>query len=499
MRWLLFALVIALSACSDLYEVKDVEVRTGDPEFALPLLSSTFTLQKIFEQSDIGDTELLIYPDSSVSLIYTGDVLTRTAPELFEPIFGYIPLVVQKEMDTIPMPFDRIDILRAVLMGDSLVLNARSSLPMDVNVHIEFISLEENGKPLSVDIPLDYDGELPVENAAIFDMEGMVMTPYENNLIIHYEATDENGNPVDLDYVRLIWNEMSFFSVQGYFSKNDVNIPGDFIDIEVYDNWINGRLYFEKPTVEVRVENSFGFPVRADIHRLRFIGRQGQEVDLESPQNDSINFDFPDLTEIGEVKKNIIVYDGDNSNIEDIINIQPVRLEYDIDGVGNPDEDSTLIGFFTDSSYVRINVGVELPVSGWANNFTSLDTLDFDIGDLDDVRSAELKMVFDNGMPLQLTAQLSLMDENYEFLDSMFLNEPLIVASSDIDNDGLATNSVRTIRLENFSDARMEKLEQTKYAILEIGFLTNGAPNRSIRIDAYDALEFRMGAKLKFE
>lgn len=491
--------MLVFLGCSDLSDIRDVEIKKGDPEFAIPVAYSSITLESIFENAETEETNLIIYPDSSISLEYSGDVLMQSADDLFPPIYGFIPIVVQNKEDTIALPVQRLELLDANLRGDSLIIYGESSWEEDINLHVEILSLSLNGEVVTFDIPLNYTGEKPVTNAEIVSMSGMDLDLYENSLIVHYSATNSMGEEVDIDFVQILWNEMTFHYVEGYFSKNEVNIPGDFIDIEVYDRWINGRLYFEDPIVEVSVDNAFGFPVRAEINKLRFIGRQGEIVDLESPQNDSINFNYPGLHEVGQVKQNLVVYDGDNSNIEDIINVQPIRLEYDIDAIGNPDEDPTIIGFFTDSSFIRINVRVELPVRGWANNFTARDTLDFEVGNLEEVETAEFKIVFDNGMPLDLTSQLYLLNEQGMVIDSMFGQEALTIYSSQVDAQGNAIGKERTEHYEPFDRARLDRLENVKSAILEASFLTNGAPSQSVSIDAYDQLDMRVGLKVNLQ
>ena len=499
LRYGFLLLTLIVVACTDFAKIDDVEYRSSDPEFAVPIVHTSLTLEDLFNQRDIEDTELIIKPDSSLSLFYSGDVLMQGAKDIFPPIFGFIPVAVVKEVDTIALPVQRLDLIQANLTGDSLIVAARSNLTEDVFVHVEIPSFTRNGEVVSFDLELKYDGELPTEAIGITTMGGMNFSFIDNSMIVHYDARNANGDKVNLDLLQLYWDEMTFSYVEGYFSKNEVNIPGDFINIEVYDKWITGDLYFEDPTVDVVVDNSFGFPVRAKVNQLRFIGNQGQIVDLTSPQNDSINFSYPTLTEVGEVKNNLITYDGDNSNIEDIINIQPVRLEYDIDAIGNPDEDSTIIGFFTDSSFIRINVSVELPVHGWANNFSARDTFDFDVDNIEDIEQIEFKMIFDNGMAMELSTQVYLLDENKVLLDSMFKSDDLTIAAADIDGAGRAVGQNETVRFEKFEEDRLDNLMKAKFGVLQGSFLTKDAPNQSVFVDANDAIGFRMGAKVKLK
>jgi hypothetical protein len=499
MKHLIIFLLLITAACTDLTDIRDVESTSGSPEYAIPLINAEMSLEDVFNQAESQETELVIHPDSSLSLNYSGDVLMKSATDFFPPIFGFIPVAVQKKSDTIKLPIQRLNLIKAFLAGDSLIVAVRSNLQEDVDVRVEISSLTRDGVPVAFDLDMKYEGSSPMEAIGIAKMAGMKLDLYENSIIVNYQAFDKLGQEVDLDLVQIYWDEMTFKYVEGYFSKNEVNIPGDFIDIEVYDNWINGQLYFEDPTVKVSVDNAFGFPVRAKVNRLRFIGRSGQEVDLVSPLNDSINFKYPRLGEVGAVKKNRIIYNGRNSNIENIINIQPVRLEYDIDAIGNPDEDTTIIGFFTDSSFIKLNVDVDLPIHGWANNFEARDTVMFSLNDVEEVESAEFKMIFNNGMPIALNGQIYLLDRNDAIIDSIFDAGPLDIEASPIDQDGKSNGIATTTHYETVDADRIDIMSQAVRAILKVGFLTKDAPNKSVFITAKDIVEVKMGAKLQLK
>lgn len=489
-------ILIIISSCSDLRDVEDIDFQRGDREYAIPLFYSEVSLVDVFEGQDNEDTDLIIHPDSTLTLLYSGDVLTQTAGDIFPDIPGGLPIDVTKNKDSIPLPFQRLELLEATLTGDTLLFAIFSSLEEDVAVKITVTSLIDNGAPLVIEDTIIYQGEKPTIQINKVHMRGLSLELYKNSFLVEYEAKDLNGNPVQIDKITMIYDEMTYSYLEGFFTKNEVNIPGDEIDIEVYDSWINGRLYFAEPKVTVLVDNSFGFPVRADINYLRVIGRNGQKVDLESPLNDQIDFEYPRLNEVGQIKSNVIRYDETNSNIEQILNIQPVKLEYDIDAIGNPDQDSTIIGFVTDSSLIRINVTVELPIKGWANRFTARDTIDFNIDTLDDVKEAEFKMIIDNGMPVTVQTQVYFHNEQDQIVDSLFAEKEITILGAPIDGSGRAISSTQTIQYETMDRDRLNRLAGATYAIMDVSFLTIDAPNQIVGIGANDKVSIKMGAKI---
>ena len=79
----------------------------------------------------------------------------------------------------------------------------------------------------------------------------------------------------------------------------------------------------------------------------------------------------------------------------------------------NPDEDTDIRGFVTDSSYYKVRVDVDLPLYGSAIDFTVTGyALAWTSTGFDEVDYAEFKLVTENGMPVSIDMQGYFLDEN---------------------------------------------------------------------------------------
>ena len=81
------------------------------------------------------------------------------------------------------------------------------------------------------------------------------------------------------------------------------------------------------------------------------------------------------------------------------------KVVQDMLGVHQPD-----FGFLTDTSFLSVDVVVELPLYGRAQGVEFSDTFDIDLSDLDRVTNADFKLVADNGFPMDIEMQIYFYD-----------------------------------------------------------------------------------------
>ena len=101
-----------------------------------------------------------------------------------------------------------------------------------------------------------------------------------------------------------------FDFVQGFLGKNTQKLYDHQIEVDIFDLWESGMLEFENPRIQVDLDNSFGFPVKAIINHFDVTDLNGNVVPLESTLfNEELFFDYPSLNEIGEVKSSSFIFD----------------------------------------------------------------------------------------------------------------------------------------------------------------------------------------------
>ena len=296
-------------------------------------------------------------------------------------------------------------------------------------------------------------------------------------------------------------NGLSAGYSEGYLGQVAyTDIPLDTIEFDFLQTITGGEIHFGDPKIKVFAKNAFGFPVRAQAEVVNVFTRSGNTIPLESQFIfDGINFDYPTLQEVGEVKSTNFYFDKDNSNVEDIIAGDPVAIEYKFVATTNPDNDLTITGFITDSSFFEVGVEVELPLYGSAKDFPAKDTFsispDFDISAVD---SVELKIISENGIPFDANLQLLLADEFGNVLDSVFHQGQILLlkgATFDINTAEVTGTTIET-NFARLPHASLQNLLASRKLIVCAYFSTTDHGEGYVRARFDQKLDLKIGVIL---
>lgn len=210
--------------------------------------------------------------------------------------------------------------------------------------------------------------------------------------------------------------------------------------------------------------------------------------------NNGFAIDYPTFAEVGQVKQTSFVVDYTNSNINDIIG-KPVDF-FDVELVpqANPYNPNQL-GFVTDSSEMTLDILVELPLYGTAQNFTISDTLAVSLEIYEKMDYANLKVITENGFPVDVYTQMYFLDKNYEVIDSLATDfSQSLLASAPIDGNGRVIESNRKITEYELPEDRFSVLKQdANYLAMKTSFSTIDNGQQSVRIFSDYDLGIKIG------
>jgi len=240
------------------------------------------------------------------------------------------------------------------------------------------------------------------------------------------------------------------------------------------------------------------------VNTLEILTVDGSNITLESSYiQDGIDFAYPALDEVGEIKTTIFDFDKTNSNVVDVLSSGPVSVDYDVDAISNPDV-TQVIGFMTDSSYFQVQVAVDLPFRGHVNNFKGRDTFNVNFDQYDQVEYVEFKMVAENEIPLGIDVQVYFLgnDEmgNEIRLDSLYATDENILTPAPVDANGIATGEIA--KKETFSTinaTQFENIRKAKKMVIDGTFFTtdiNNSPPPIVNLTTDQNVNIRMGMKV---
>ncbi len=508
---LLVFIVAIISACTQFDDLAGVDSVDSDAEYALPLLSSHFSIRDVLDGFDENNS-LFIDPDGLIRFKYSGDVLTKTTDEVFEAINETLgqDILIPLTQDTFALPFtfpDGLEVDRMDLKAGQFLYSFRSKHPSPVTINLRVPQFTKDGQELSYQIEFPaYSGSGDaIWMTNIFtptDLDGYVIQPAEDGyLYVIREVITDDGEPAILSEQGVGLQDLAFSYAEGYLGNNTYDESRDTIHIDFFDRWINGDIYFADPRITIFFENSFGVPTRSVVNVFEVFTVREDVLPLESEFiTNGIDFPYPELNEIGAIKYKEFEFTKDNSNIDVILGAGPLALDYDVDAFTNPESDPEIRGFITDSSYYKVRIEVELPLYGKAMDFAARDTFDIDLSSFETIGEAEVKLVADNELPLEIDGQVYFQNEAGTVIDSLFDGGTTrLVEAAEVDSEGNASGMATKVNYIPVPPEKFESLRNSSQLIMLVDFSTYNEGEISAKVLADQEISIRMGLKVKPE
>ncbi len=466
------------------------EIKTElNQEWALPLIDTRKSFGDIINGFD-PKAYVQIGTDSTVILRYKGNYTTQSSLDIFAN-FRNVSFPILDSTMTVPFSLpsgvhiDYVDVKKGTLRWGI------APTPEPLNVTISIPQLTKNGVAFRKNF--NHNG-ITLDT---IEMAGWRLAAQNDSIYIYTTARKiSNGQAFNLKGggAYQIQN-FEFAYAKGYFGQSIFDGPQDSIAIDFFDKWQNGSVYFDNPRMIITLDNSFGVPVRSIMRQGEVLTLDGRRLPLQSPLTVGVDINYPKINEVGQSKRTVVVFDKTNSNIADIMSSNPVAIQYDIDGLTNPDQNRTITGFMTDSSKFELQVEVEVPMIGRAKNFELNDTFDINLGQATDVTQAEFKIITDNGMPIDISLQGYFATSNGAIIDSMYTAKSPILRGAPVNNLGLPTSITTTENLITINAEKLKKIRSAKKLIIRYSFSTTNNGTVPVKLKSTQDVRVRIGVK----
>lgn len=455
---ILISLILAGCVKEDHYLNDQFQVEGLDPSFALPLAFANLTLSDIEQEFD---SENFIYNENeqTFALVYDGELFNLDAEDLqdidaeaFETAYtltapeaaaiNLLPEGTTAEIgQTIPLTFnadngEALDSLR--FSGGSLALELESTIPHDVTLFLTIPELTQNGVPFQEFVDFQYPGFTPFDTALAFDLEGYVLDLTQGGMtsnsftldiqgfVTSTGETTQAGDEISIDLTLDVTQLASAF---GYFGQISAISSVDTQFVDLYRDLEDGILHFADPRINLDIYNSSGIPAQVSVNGV-FAPENAQDQQLGG--TDLTNFPIIEAASApGEeaVTEHSFTNAGTIPTLTELLDEGPFELIYtsaiNINPVGETQN------FLLDTSRIRCDVEMILPFYGYADNFSLTDTLELDLADAlgvgdeeeiswEDLKQVTLRLVADNGLPIQVEGQVYFTDTLFNVVDSLF-------------------------------------------------------------------------------
>ena len=505
MKYLFYSILslLLLASCQNFNDFDELEVTDGSAEFAVPIASGELSISTLLENFD-QYTTIDIDPDGLIRLRYRGDVTERNSSTVFEAvdaILGGVDIIVTDSVLLVPFELSNIlSIDQADLKSGFIAFGVTNngSEPQDFRLFFPEIRRTSNFNDM-----LEYTTTVAPNTTFVdtFFMEGFSILPTEDKeIFIKYEAFNANNERVLVDFLGMSINNLTFSYAEGDLGPTNFTGDRDSIEIEFFEEWRQGEVFFKDPVIRILTENSFGLPPVSDTKLFRVITVDGDSLDLISPAiTNGVVFPFPMLDEVGQVKRDTFEFNSSNSNIESILGSNPVLLEYEIDVLVQPDLAPDQRGFITDDSYFIVGVEAELPLHGTARGFEVADTFEIAIPEYEGIGDVEFKIVTENGLPVNIETQGYFLAPDGTVIDSLLNERNAIFLAAPVDAEGKPTQTSRQEEFIKLSPARYQSVRAADRLVLINNFSTTENASIPVKIFADQRSEVRIGLRFTRE
>lgn len=284
---------------------------------------------------------------------------------------------------------------------------------------------------------------------------------------------------------------MDFKYIKGFFGDQAVNPPAQTIDVAAFGSTLqNGAsVSFAQPTIDLSVTNDYGAPLKLSFTKIE-ARKQGAGLTIQTNPASPITINSP--TTLGASATTTIAV----ANVNSVVNFAPTQFYYQASARINGGLSSGN-NFMADTSKMRVKLHVEIPLYGSASNIVTADTLDIDLGDLDQskIDSATLKTSVTNELPLDANMQFVLTDSNYKFIDSLLTSSQTgIIKGSSVDSNGELKNVTILNQSIKLQPQKVSKIFQARKVIIRAKLNTSKDASGS-----YIYVKFKSQYKIKMQ
>ena len=490
MRWVAFVCLLATTSC---LKVDTILTDHWQPEIALPLINTTIFISDFLNNTEVADY-FEVDSNNFITLIYEDKVPSPKAEDFITiDDFGMIipDSVVGIPPSFFPFPYD---LKHVTLKQGTLSYTITSNIEKTLDLNVQFINIRKDGHIFAQYNTIEYTGTLPRVVSGSLDLIGQTLD-FSGHFVVMYRATDNEGNRYELDGLDYTFQNLEFSYIDGSFEGREFELPSRNFMLDILDRSGGGEIYLENPKVHLDIRNSIGLPVAMSSVELQARNSNGTIIPFNSPLNNGIGINYPELDQVGQSSSTRITLDQTNSNILEVINAFPNQVDYTLKGsIMALPADS--LGFARDTGSIDVNFSIELPLMGRIKALVYESVKDIDPTDLMEANNIEFKLIAENGFPLEIDFQVYFLNTFGQVVDSLAnAGNPIFVTGAEVGADGRVTSpdvSEFTIIMQRDKINNLEDVTQLKTQA-RIYTLDNG--DTSVRIYNDYQLKLKLGAK----
>jgi hypothetical protein len=449
----LLSVSVMLNSCyKERMGIDKIAGGTWSPDLAAPIAYGDLTMARMIRDSEKTWKE---YPDGLLSLIYEEKGISDFADKIItisdQKIDTTINFALTPGMNVGDSTFkyfvlhtefksnnnERLD--SVLIKSGTLSLEVTTDMNHNGYLEVTIPSMTRYGVTFRQRLNFIYSGGATTTvsvNVPIFDYYLTLDNSGSNNNVLKQYvkvSATKSSNPDNSPYSFSLKQEIKdikYLLAMGYFGMHTFNIDETKVPVDLFDNQTAGSIYIQDPHLYVTLRNSYGLPSNLTFDQF-YAERNGVKKNITSSLLPTLPVNFPPFSNIGGSDTTIYHFHRGNSNIVDIIDMNPTQLVFEGNVKTNPNA-LVVPNFVLDTSHIQVDILLELPMYGRAMNFELRDTSDIN-GDnetnIDQLKSLQLNVNTVNGFPVDVMLQLYLADTNNVIIDSIFHDKGRLLKS----------------------------------------------------------------------
>jgi len=528
---------LLLTAClKDNFNFKKLAQTEWDPNVAIPLIYSSLTMNDILVKSK-SDSVVQVDANNFITLVYKGQYLSLKASDVF--IIPDQPFSESYNLDA-----GGVTALTSVPPGQTYSTSYTDTLNFDPNSPatpaqsrividsisfksgnwaVSFASLINDNVQIRMSIPKAKQNGVSFAQTFSINSMGTTNGSYNlsgytfdlsagggNKIAVNYTVTITNsGNPVSPSQINInqTFSTLAFKKIFGYLGQQTLSAGNDTIQFNIFQSSTSGSFTLANPSMHVTIQNSYGIPISATLSTFKVSGNSGSMGVTGAPN--PLPIASPTVSQMGQYlttsfslspnSMNLVNNAPTSSNIKAAVNSQPKYLVYDIAATSNPLGPPAL-NFVLDTSTIKVNMEVDLPLEGTASGFSFQDTLNFTFPSLNNVQSLLLRSNITNGFPIDLGIQIYFTDANLNKIDSLVTGNRIIAPSAIVNSgSGMVTSPTNKITDLTFNQARINKLTNVSKLLVVASASTYNGGMTSVKFYSTYHLDVKLGAQAQLK
>ncbi len=272
--------------------------------------------------------------------------------------------------------------------------------------------------------------------------------------------------------------------IEGWLGRDTISTDDEQLPLFLFEDIDGGSFDLAAARIRMELINHFGADMQFVLTDVRTENQAsgqmasmnwtglGQALNLPSALDDAPNFQPVAHSESWQL-------DESNSNLNELFNIQPDRLIYDLDLFINPSGIADPSGFAYRHHPIEAWMHVEIPLLLSLDGLLLIDTSDFRYSDIDPndrLIGGTLRLFADNFMPIEAEVDLIAIDSTGTPLDTLLGTEKIRAAL--LNADDRVESSLRTVIEYPLDDRAIEQLKKADRMVFKGRYSTQDRPKR---------------------